>query len=43
MDPTPDLTGRDHRRGHEPIDLDLRPLARFVVALVATAAVIQTR
>lgn len=40
MDPSPDLTGRDHRRGHEPIDLDLRPLALFVVALVTTAAVV---
>ncbi len=40
MDPNPDLTGRDHRRGHEPIDLDLRPLALFVVALLTTAAVI---
>ena len=41
MDPTtPDLTGHDHRPGHEPTDISLRPILLFVVALVATAVVI---
>jgi hypothetical protein len=42
MDPTtPDLTGHDHRPGHEPTDISLRPILRFLVALIGSAIVIQ--
>ena len=42
MDPTtPDLTGHDHRPGHEPTDISLRPILRFLGALIASAVVIQ--
>jgi len=42
MDPTPpDLTGHDHRPGHEPTDISLRPILRFLGALIATAVVVQ--
>jgi hypothetical protein len=42
MDPTtPDLTGHDHRPGHEPTDISLRPILRFLVALIGSGVVIQ--
>jgi hypothetical protein len=42
MDPTtPDLAGHDHRPGHEPTDISLRPILRFLGALVASGVVIQ--
>jgi len=42
MDPTtPDLTGHNHRPGHEPTDISLRPILRFLGALIGSAVVIQ--
>ncbi len=41
MDPNPDLAGHDHRRGHEPTDINPRPILIFVGVLLASAVVIQ--
>ena len=41
MDPTtPDLTGHDHRPGHEPTDISPRPILCFLGVLITSAVVI---
>ncbi len=40
MDPNPVAPGHDHRRGHEPTDINVRPIVIFVAALVTSAVCI---
>ncbi len=40
MDPNPELTGHDHRRGHEPTEIDPRPILYFVGGLITTTVVV---
>jgi hypothetical protein len=40
MDPNPDLTGHNHRRGYESIDISPRPILLFLGGLITTAAVV---